>query len=102
MGDVWLLVAMLGLGSMAIKGLGPTLLPGRSLPPLLAAAATALPVAMIAALIVGQTLGTAVGPAIDARVPGVAIGIVLLVLRAPPVLAVAAAAVVTALVRAVL
>lgn len=62
-----------------------------------------LPVALLAALIVTQTVLTDDGTLIlDARAAGVGVAVLLLVLRAPFLVVVAAAAVTAALVRALL
>jgi len=60
----------------------------------------ALPVALLAALTAVQTFGTTGGLAVDARLAGVAAGVVALVLRAPFLLVVAVAAVTAAGLRA--
>lgn len=56
-------------------------------------------VALLAALIVVQTLGEGQGIVVDARVPALAVAAVLLVVRAPFLVVVAAAASVAALLR---
>lgn len=62
-----------------------------------------LPVALLSALIVTQAVLTGDGTLVlDARAAGVGVGVLLLVLRAPFLVVVAAAAVTAALVRAVL
>jgi hypothetical protein len=55
---------------------------------------------ILAALVVTQTLGSADGLSVDARLAGVGAAGVALALRAPLILAVLVAAVVTALTRA--
>jgi hypothetical protein len=62
---------------------------------------TLLPVALLAALAAVQALAVGDGLVVDARLAGVAVAVVALVLRAPFVVVVAAAALTAALLRLV-
>jgi len=59
-----------------------------------------MPVALLAALVAVQTFATGQSLVVDARVPGLAVAIVALLLRAPFLVVVAVAAVSAALLRA--
>jgi hypothetical protein len=97
--SVWLVVAVVGLGTMALKGLGPAVLGSRPLPPTIALLVELLAPTLLAALVVVQTLGSADGIVADARLVGVGVAAVAIALRAPLLVVVALAAVATALVR---
>ena len=64
-------------------------------------AAAVLPIALLAALLAIQTFWSADGYTLDARAAGVAVALVLLVLRAPFLVVVLGAAATAALLRAV-
>ena len=97
---VWIAVAVVGAGTIALKALGPALLGTRRLPERIELIATLLAPTLLAALVVTQTLGSADGLAVDARLAGVGGAGVALLLRAPLIVVVAVAAVVTAVTRA--
>lgn len=59
-----------------------------------------LPIAMLAALVVVQTFATGTSLVVDARLAGLAVAVVALVLRAPFLVVVLAAAVTAGLLRA--
>ena len=99
MTGVWLLVAGVGLATVGIKGLGPVLLGGRRLPGRIQEVLRLLGPALLAALVVTQVFGADRGLVVDARLAGLAAALVALLLRAPVLGVVIAAAVVTALVR---
>jgi hypothetical protein len=98
--NVWLLVAVVGVGTIALKGLGPAALGSRLLPERLDALIGLLAPTLLAALVVTQTLGAADGIVIDARTVGVGAAVAAIALRAPLIVVVAVAALATALVRA--
>jgi branched-subunit amino acid transport protein len=98
--NVWLVVAVVGLGTVALKGLGPAVLGSRPLPPTVARLVELLAPTLLAALVVVQTLGADDGIVADARLLGVGAAAVAIALRAPLLVVVAVAAVTTALVRA--
>jgi branched-subunit amino acid transport protein len=99
---VWITVAGLTVGTALIKAFGPVIFGGRDLHPLMARIIPLLAPALLAALVVTETLGGhGKSLAIDARSAGIAAAAVALVMRAPLVVVVLSAAVVTAAVRAV-
>jgi branched-subunit amino acid transport protein len=85
MSAVWISVIVVGVATMAIKAAGPLLLARRTLPPRAQAALEHLAPALLAALVVTQALG----------------GDTALLLRAPLLVVITAAAVTAALVRLV-
>lgn len=101
MNDVWLVVGVVGAGTMAIKAVGPVLLGGRQLPARLSGVIELLAPALLGALIAVQTFGAGQGLAIDERVLGVAAAAVAIWRKAPLLVVVVLAAVVTALARAI-
>ena len=99
MTDVWLVVAVVGLATVAFKAAGPVLVGRRELPPRLQACVELLAPVMLTALVVTQTLGGDEEVQIDARVVGVGAAAIALALRAHIIVAMAIAALVTALLR---
>ena len=97
---VWIAVAVVGAGTIALKGLGPALLGTRRLPDRVADLAVVLAPTLLGALVVTQTLGGSDGLAVDARLVGVGAAALALALRAPLFVVVVLAAVVTAATRA--
>jgi hypothetical protein len=98
--SVWPVVAVVAVGTIALKGLGPAVLGSRPLPPSFALLVELLAPTLLAALVVVQTLGAEDGIVADARLVGVGVASVAIALRAPLLVVVALAAVATALVRA--
>ena len=99
---VWTCVLVVGLATISIKAAGPVLLARRTPPPRAQAALEHLAPALLAALVVTQALGGDNGGfTIDARLAGLAAGATALLLRAPLLLVITAAAVTAALVRVV-
>jgi branched-subunit amino acid transport protein len=101
MNDVWLVVGVVGVGTMAIKAVGPVLLGGRQLPARLSGVIELLAPALLGALIAVQTFGAGQALAIDERVLGVAAAAIAIWRKAPLLVVVVLAAVVTALARAI-
>ena len=98
---VWLAVLLTAAGCYGLKLLG-LLAPARLLEhPLAARVSALLPVALLAALAAVQTLATGTQLVVDARLAGVGAAVVAVLLRAPFLVVVAAAAVTAALVRLV-
>jgi len=97
----WLVVLLVGGATIAIKASGPLLLGGRQLPERLLGVVSLLAPALLAALVATLTLGAGRALVIDARAVGVAAGAVALWLRAPTIVVVTAAALVTVGARAV-
>src|SRR4029453_6553615 len=89
----------LGLPTIACKAAGPVLVGRRQLPPRLQACVELLAPVMLTALVVTQTFGGDEEIEVDARVAGVGAALVAIALRAPVIVAMAVAALVTALLR---
>jgi branched-subunit amino acid transport protein len=101
MSDVWIVVALVGAATIALKSVGPVLLGGRPLPDHLTGVVSVLAPALLAALVVTQVVGGDREIVLDARLVGLGAAVVALLLRAPLLLVVIVAAVATALVRLV-
>ena len=97
---VWLVVAAVGIGTIALKGVGPAMLGDRELPPLIASLVGVLAPTLLAALVVTQSVSGGDGVTADARLVGVGAAAVAIALRAPILLVVVVAAAATALTRA--
>jgi len=97
--STWLVVAIVGVGTIACKAAGPVLLGGRSLPPQLAGIVDMLAPALLAALVVTQAVGADRKLVFDERLLGLAAAVVAIRLRAPLLVIIVAAAGVTALAR---
>jgi Branched-chain amino acid transport protein (AzlD) len=95
----WIVVAAVGVATMAIKAAGPVLLGGRPLPPRAMAVVRLLAPALLAALVVTQTVASEQSIVIDARLLGVGVAMGALVLRAPLLVVVILAAASAALLR---
>ncbi|HLL35278.1 MAG TPA: AzlD domain-containing protein [Streptomyces sp.] len=98
--NTWIAIAVTVAGCYAVKLAGLIVPAGVLERPLVRRLAALLPVALLAALTAQQTFATGQTLVLDARAAGVAAAGVALVLRAPFLLVVAAAVVVTAGVRA--
>jgi uncharacterized membrane protein len=97
---LWISIVAVALASAAIKAAGPVLVGGRTLPPRAVSIIAMLAPALLAALVVTQTFGEDQHLVLDERAIGVGVAGIALMLRAPVLVAVALAAVTTALVRA--
>jgi uncharacterized membrane protein len=97
---LWITIVAVALASAAIKAAGPVLVGGRELPPRAVAVIALLAPALLAALVVTETFGEDGHLVLDERAVGVAVAASAIALRAPMLLAIALAAVTTALVRA--
>ena len=95
----WVAIVAVTLASAAIKAAGPLLVGGRELPPRVNAVIALLAPALLAALVVTETFGDDGYLVLDERALGIGAAAVALALRAPVLLAVALAALVTALAR---
>lgn len=98
----WLVVALVGAATVAIKAIGPVLLGGRPLPPRIQGVVALLAPALLAALVVTQVFAEGTRLVVDARVVGIGIAAVALAFRAPILVVVVGAAVATAVMRALL
>jgi uncharacterized membrane protein len=96
---LWVAIVAVTLASAVIKAAGPILVGGRELPPRVSAVIALLAPALLAALVVTETFGDDGHLVLDERALGVVVAAVALALRAPVLLAVALAALVTALAR---
>jgi branched-subunit amino acid transport protein len=99
--DTWIVVAVVGVATVASKAAGPVLVGRRQLPPRLQACVDLLAPVMLTALVVVQTFGGDEEIEVDARVLGVGAALVAIGLRAPVIVAMAVAALVTGLARLV-
>jgi hypothetical protein len=99
MSSTWLVVAVVGAGTIACKGVGPLLLGGRTLPRRLAGIVEMLAPALLAALVVTQAVGGDRRLVFDERLLGLAAAVVAIRLRAPLLAVVVVAAAVTAVAR---
>jgi uncharacterized membrane protein len=97
---LWVTIIAVALANAAIKAVGPLLVGGRDLPPRVVAVIALLAPAVLAALVVTETFGEDRHLVLDERAIGVAVAGLMLALRAPVLIAVALAAVATALTRA--
>jgi hypothetical protein len=99
--DAWIVIAAVGAATIALKAVGPVLLGGRGLPRHLTGVVALLAPALLAALVVTQAAGGDEKIVLDARLVGLGAAVVAILLRAPLLAVVAAAAASTALVRLV-
>ncbi len=96
MTSTWVVVAVVGLATITIKALGPMLLGGRPLPPRVTVVVALLAPALLAALGAVNTVGGDRELQLDARLPGVLAAAVAIKLKAPVLIVVIVAALVTA------
>jgi branched-subunit amino acid transport protein len=97
--SLWIAIMAVAIASAALKAAGPILAGDRELPPRANAVVALLTPVMLTALVVTGTFGEGGHLALDEKVLGVGAAGVALALRAPILLAVVLAALVTALVR---
>jgi len=97
--EAWIVVALVGVATVAFKAAGPVLIGRRSLPPNVQSVVDLLAPVMLIALVVTQTFGGDEEVTVDARVAGVGAALVAILLRAHVIVAMAIAALVTALLR---
>ena len=100
MSTVWISIACVAVASAVLKGAGPLLVGGRELPAWTTGIIGLLAPALLTALVVVETFGDDGALVLDPRALGVGAAGVALLLRAPMLLAIALAAVVTAALRA--
>ncbi|MDI3422317.1 AzlD domain-containing protein [Streptomyces luteolus] len=98
--NIWLAVALTAVGCYAVKLLGLLVPAGVLERPLVQRLAALLPVALLAALTAQQTFAEGQALVLDAKAAGLAAAGVAFLLRAPFLLIIGAAVVVTAGVRA--
>ncbi|MER7111814.1 AzlD domain-containing protein [Streptomyces sp. NPDC000229] len=97
---IWLAIGLTAAGCYLLKLIGLLVPAGALERPLVQRLSALLPVALLAALTAQQTFSTDSGLVVDARGAGLAAAALALVLRAPFLVVVAAAVVVTAGARA--
>ncbi len=95
----WVLVVVLAVGTAVLKLLGPVLAGGKQPPPAMVRVIDLLTPALLTALVVTSTLSSGRDLVLDARAAGVALGLGLLLLRVPLLVALVAAAVAVAGIR---
>ena len=100
MTTLWVTIVTVALASAAIKAAGPVLVGGRELPQGANAVIALLAPALLSALVITETFGEDRHLVLDERAIGVIVAATALALRAPVLVAVALAALTTALVRA--
>ena len=100
--SVWLVVAAISAGTVALKGVGPVVLGDRPLPEAAARILALLPPPLLAALIVTQTFVSDEALVLDERVVGLLAAIASVAARLPLLVTLVAAAAATALGRAFL
>jgi uncharacterized membrane protein len=99
MSDAWLVVAVVGAGTVVLKAAGPVLLGDRPLPPRARAVVALLAPALLAALVATATLESGQELVADARLIGLGAAVIALALRAPVLLVVVVAAAAAAIAR---
>ena len=99
MSEVWLVVLAVGAVTVALKAAGPVLLGGRELPPLVLGVVVLLAPALLAALVAVGLVGGDRELLLDERLAGLGAAVLALLVRAPILVVVIAAAVATALAR---
>lgn len=101
MSAAWIVVLTVGATTVLFKAAGPVFLGRRTLPPRILALVEVLAPAMLAALVVTQAVGGDEELVLDERLAGVAVAGIALVLRAPLLVVMVAAATAAALLRLV-
>ncbi|MCX5279509.1 MULTISPECIES: AzlD domain-containing protein [unclassified Streptomyces] len=99
--NIWIAIGATAVGCYVVKLVGLLIPAGVLERPLVQRLAALLPVALLAALTAQQTFADGRVLVVDAKAAGLAAAAVALILRAPFLLVVAAAVVVTAGVRAI-
>lgn len=100
MSTAWLTVVIVGAGTVLLKSTGPVLLSGRSLPPRAMGLLSMLAPALLAALVVTEAFSSGRALVLDPRAAGLGAAGLAVLLRAPLLVVIVVAAVVTALARA--
>lgn len=99
MSEVWLVVLVVGAVTVALKASGPVLLGGRALPAPVLRVVVLLAPALLAALVAVGIVGGDRELLLDERLAGLGAAVLALLVRAPILVVVIAAAVATALAR---
>jgi branched-subunit amino acid transport protein len=98
---VWVMIALLTIGTVAIKATGPLALGGRDLPPRLSGVVARLAPALLSALVVVETFGRDRALGVDESAVGLLAAALALAAKLPIVVVVIIAAAVTAGLRAI-
>jgi branched-subunit amino acid transport protein len=98
--SVWIVIILVGAGTVALKAVGPVVLDGRELPRALSVVLFLLAPALLAALVVTQAVAGDREIVLDERLLGISAAAVGIVLRLPLLAVVVVAAAVTAGIRA--
>lgn len=101
MTTAWIVVLGVSAGTLLLKGLAPAVFGGRALPARLAGAMALLAPAVLAALIVTNTFASGRDLVLDPRAAGLGVALVAVLLRAPVLVVIVAAAGTAALLRAI-
>ena len=101
MSTAWACVIAVGVGTFALKAVGPVGVSGRKLPAHVVELLDMVAPAILAALVVTETFAHGRSLVIDARLVGVLAGLIAIVLRAPIWVVVLVGAVATAVARLV-
>ena len=99
MSAAWEAVIAVGAGTVVLKAVGPVGVAGRRLPARVNELLAMVAPAILAALVVSEAFASGRSLVLDARVAGLAAGVVAVLLRAPLWVVVVAGAAATALVR---
>jgi branched-subunit amino acid transport protein len=97
----WLVVILVGAATIAIKSLGPLVMGGKPLPPRVDRVVALLAPALLSALVAINTFADGRSLTVDARLLGVAAAGIAIWRKAPILVVLVVAAVVTATARAV-
>ena len=100
MTTLWVTIAAVAIVNAAIKAAGPMLVGGRDLPPRIVSVIALLAPALLTALVITETFSEDRHYVLYEKALGVTVAGIALALRAPVLLAVALAALTTALIRA--
>ena len=101
MSDAWTAVLIVGAGTVLLKSVGPVGVAHRRLPARVDRLLELIAPSILAALVITETFASGRSLVLDARLAGVAAGIVAVVLRAPLWAVIVAGGAATALVRLV-
>ena len=100
MSSIWIVIAVVGAATVALKAVGPVILSGRQLPEGLSSILFLLAPALLGALVITQAVGGDREIVLDERLVGIGAASVAIALRLPLIVVVVIAATVTAAVRA--
>jgi branched-subunit amino acid transport protein len=98
--EAWVVVLVVGAGTMLLKAVGPVGVAHRELPPRIERLLDLVAPAILAALVIAETFAKGRHLVVDARLAGAGAAVLLVLARAPYWVVVLAGAAVTAGVRA--